>query len=370
MNEISVYIHWPFCSSKCPYCDFNSHVSSSIDTEGFINGYITEIEYFKEILQNKVITTIFFGGGTPSLAPPKFFERVISKLAQISELANEIEITCEANPSSVEYNKFVDFKSAGINRVSIGIQSFDQEELRFLGRQHSVEDALHAIRIAQNTFDRYSFDLIYALPKQSLTSWKRQLKNALKLADGHLSLYQLTIEKGTKFFTDHAKGKFQMPQEEISEEFYTATNNIMSDHEFDAYEISNYAVKGNECKHNMVYWNYGQYLGIGPGAHGRYRTEKGNTATMMTHSPQKWLDLVKEQGHGLQQCNILTEQEEYEEMLIMGLRLKDGISKIKLRNTENMQFLLKQGLLMEDNFNIYATDRGRLVLNNIITYMI
>ena len=261
-KDISVYIHWPFCKSKCPYCDFNSHVRETIEIDKWNQAYLIEIENNRENLLEKNIVSIFFGGGTPSLMPSFIISNIIDKLSNVANINEKTEITFEANPTSVESQKFKEFALAGINRVSLGVQSFNEDDLKFLGREHSLTEALEAIEIAKKNFKRYSFDLIYALPNQTLKAWENELKSALKFADKHLSLYQLTIEKGTPFYGLYKKKKFTIPNENLAKDFYDSTQDIMNNLSLPAYEISNHAAMGEECRHNMAYWQYDEFIGI------------------------------------------------------------------------------------------------------------
>jgi oxygen-independent coproporphyrinogen-3 oxidase len=376
MQATSIYIHWPFCKSKCPYCDFNSHVREKIDTEIWLEAYLKEIDYFTEYLSDKKIVSIFFGGGTPSLMPPHIAGAIIEKLAKNFMVASNVEITLEANPTSIEAEKFKAFAKEGINRVSVGIQSLNEQDLKFLGRTHSREDAIDAILIAKDNFDKYSFDLIYARPHQTLSSWEEELTGALKLAKDHLSLYQLTIEKGTPFYSAFSNKQFTLPDENLASDLFNLTQKIMADHAMPAYEISNHAKVGSECLHNLTYWRYQDYLGIGPGAHSRI----DNKAVMMIHSPEKWLQIVKEKGVGIQTESALSKKERIEEMLLMGLRLTDGINIKTFENrfddrlenlllAKNIEYLLQDNLI-EVNENIKATSKGRLLLNQIIARLV
>lgn len=322
VDNLAIYIHWPFCKSKCPYCDFNSHVRDSIDIDKWKRAYKNAITNYAEILNGRKITSIFFGGGTPSLMPTDLVKEIIDNLKKLSIFDKNIEITLEANPTSVEMSKFREFANAGINRVSLGIQSFNSENLKFLGREHSANEAVEAINIAREVFKRYSFDLIYALPNQTLEEWAMELKQALKLADKHLSLYQLTIEKGTKFFSDYKSKKFSLPSDDLASDFYKLTQEIMNAHSLPAYEISNHASVGEECKHNLVYWTYGEFIGIGPGAHSRIN----NTEMHDIYHPEKWLNTVLSGESPIQNKNVLSDEEIISEILIMGLRLTKGLN--------------------------------------------
>lgn len=365
MSEIAIYIHWPFCKSKCPYCDFNSHVRSGIDTDEFIAAYQKEILYFSDYLSGKTITSIFFGGGTPSLAPVKFFSTVLESLSKQANFSRDIEITFEANPTSVEALKFADVASSGINRVSLGIQSFDAGNLKFLGREHSVDEAKHAIEIAAKNFKNYSFDLIYALPNQTLETLEQEIETALLHANGHLSMYQLTIEKGTRFYTDFSAEKFRLPKDDLSAEMYEFVENKLSANGLHAYEVSNYAKSGFECRHNEGYWNYRDYLGIGAGAHGRITKDK-KIATMMIHSPENWLLAVKNKGAGLQTYTELTTKEAEEESVMMGLRLVKGVNKSLITNIRKLNEFKELGLIEEFEGMARTTLKGRLLLNKIL----
>jgi putative oxygen-independent coproporphyrinogen III oxidase len=376
---LSIYIHYPFCKSKCPYCDFNSHVKNNIDHEAFQNAYLSELEYFAQRLKNRQIKTIFFGGGTPSLMPISLPEKIISKISKLWNLDKNCEITIEANPTSFEAEKFKDFKSAGINRLSMGIQALNDSDLKFLGREHSASEAILAIETASKIFDNYSFDLIYARPNQTTSAWESELNQAIKLSPNHLSLYQLTIEKGTKFYGQHKNGEFILPNEELSADLYNLTNQITQDNNLELYEISNYARKDYECRHNLVYWKGEDYIGIGAGAHSRVYLDDdiNRSAIIMLHEPSFWLDKVKKDGVGIQQINQINKQELLEEIILMGLRLKDGIDNEIFINhfnkniTEIFDFkkisnLEKNGLIRINNQNIKITDKGRILSNGVI----
>lgn len=363
-KDLAVYIHWPFCKSKCPYCDFNSHVVQEIDYNKWKSAYINEIDHFKDYINNKNITSIFFGGGTPTLMPPAIADAIINKLSSITKFDSNIEITLEGNPTSVELKKFNDFKNAGINRVSLGVQSLNDDNLKFLGREHSSKEALKAVEKAQ-IFNNYSFDLIYALPNQSLQQWENELSQALTYTSNHLSLYQLTIEKGTKFYSEHKAGKFKMPENDLSADFYELTDSIMHNAEIPAYEVSNYAKDGFRSRHNMTYWKYNDYLGIGAGAHSRI-TLDSKMAMMMVHSPDKWLKNVFEKGNGLQYNEELSEEDILYETILMGLRTKEGIKYELISNNEAAVELIEAQYLKIKDERVSATKKGTLVLNSLI----
>lgn len=376
LKNIAIYIHWPFCKSKCPYCDFNSHVREHIDQLKWNQAYIAEISKYQDLLQGKKIVSIFFGGGTPSLMPSFIVQNIIEKLSSLAVIDKNIEITLEANPTSVEANKFREFAKAGINRVSLGIQSLNPEDLKFLGREHSAEEAIAAIEVAKESFSRYSFDLIYALPKQTLKAWQEELLQALKLADKHLSLYQLTIEKGTPFYSLYQNRKFQIPNEELARDFYSLTQEIMNDKGFAAYEISNHAKEGQECRHNLVYWRYDDFLGIGPGAHSRIN----NQAIHSIYHPENWLNAALNNKKTEQSIIDLSLAEKIYEILLMGLRLTKGINQQEFINKTGYNFsqclnqdrfswLVENDFLKFENEQIFVTYEGKLVLNHIISQL-
>jgi putative oxygen-independent coproporphyrinogen III oxidase len=373
-SPLAIYIHWPFCKSKCPYCDFNSHVSNGINHEEWAAAYISEVESFADFIKGKNITSIFFGGGTPTLMPPYIAENIIDTLAKYAQLDSAIEITLEGNPTSIEAQKFREFKNVGVNRVSLGVQSLNEKDLKFLGREHSTGEALKAVEIAADIFDNYSFDLIYARPEQRIKDWEEELCKALRYSRNHLSLYQLTIEKGTKFYGAYKAGEFKMPDDNLSAEFYELTNDIMDSHGLPSYEISNHAAPGFESKHNMTYWNYGDYLGIGAGAHSRITLDGKKTALMMIHSPDGWLKSVQQNKHAIQDKTILTATETLEEMVMMGLRIKTGINRKNFealigasfeQKLKNIEHLLAAKMIEVDGDGIRATKNGMLMVNAI-----
>lgn len=381
MKPVSVYIHWPFCLSLCPYCDFNSHIASTTDHNLWLNTYKREINYFREKLLGRQIQSIFFGGGTPSLMHPKTIDGILDFLSNIGIISNSTEITLEANPTSYETGKFKEFKSSGINRVSIGVQSLKSKSLKMLGRTHSNDNAISAIKSAAKIFDRYSFDLIYAIPNQSLQDWQNELSSAIKLANGHISLYQLTIEKGTPFYQIFKSGKLQLPSNESSADMYEWTNSFLSEKNYNRYEISNFAQQGNECLHNLAYWNYNEYLGIGPGAHSRLHDNKHINALMMLHKPEKWLESVAQKGHGIQTNSYLLQSELVEEIVMMGTRLKKGMSLDlfheitgmnfdSILHKENFSYFQKSDLVFKNDTHFGLTKSGLLLHNYLIPRMI
>jgi oxygen-independent coproporphyrinogen-3 oxidase len=324
--RFGVYVHWPFCLSKCPYCDFNSHVRhAAIDESRFVRAFSAEIAATAARVPGRTVSTIFFGGGTPSLMQPQTTGAILEAIAQHWPMASDVEITLEANPSSVEATRFAGYRAAGVNRVSIGLQSLDDGALRALGRLHSAREGLGAIAVARSVFDRYSFDLIYARPGQTPDAWAVELRGALAEAGEHLSLYQLTIEQGTPFHLLHASGKLMTPDEDTARALYDVTQMVCADAGLPAYEVSNHSRPGRECRHNLVYWRAHEYAGIGPGAHGRLEIEGSRYATATEKRPEQWLALVEARGHGLITDEALTREEAADEFLLMGLRLAEGV---------------------------------------------
>ena len=370
-NHLSVYIHYPFCKSKCPYCDFNSHVRDGVDHARFLSAYEKELEFFAKKVGPKKVVTIFFGGGTPSLMPVFLVEGILKKIAELWEVAENCEISLEANPTSSEATKFKALRDIGINRLSLGIQALNDEDLKVLGREHSAKEAMQTIEIAAKVFENFSFDLIYARPKQTLDQWSEELRRAIDFGTKHLSLYQLTIEKGTKFFTEFQQKKFQMPEENLSAEFYEMTNSVTSDAGLALYEISNYSRKNFECRHNLVYWKGGDYLGIGAGAHSRiyFLGEEERSAITMLHEPLAWLKKVEELGAGIQKLEKISAEELREELILMGLRLREGISG-EFFDSKKLQNLVNQGLIDVTKGRVKILDEARLLTNSIIQKLI
>jgi putative oxygen-independent coproporphyrinogen III oxidase len=321
-----VYVHWPFCLSKCPYCDFNSHVRhAAIDQARFVRAFTAEIAATAQRIPGREAVSIFFGGGTPSLMQPATVGAILDAIARHWRVAPDVEVTLEANPTSVEATRFRGYRAAGVNRVSLGVQALDDAALATLGRLHTAEEALAAVAIARATFPRYSFDLIYARPEQTVAAWRDELARAIGEAGDHLSLYQLTIEPDTPFASLHAAGKLVTPDDDTGRALYDATQDVCGARGLPAYEISNHARPGGECRHNLVYWRYGEYAGIGPGAHGRLNAEGRRYATAGEKNPERWLTRVEARGHGLVVDETLTRTEQSDELLLMGLRLAEGI---------------------------------------------
>ena len=376
-----VYVHWPFCLSKCPYCDFNSHVRASVDQTRWRAALLSEIDHYADQLAGRRVDSVFFGGGTPSLMPPETVAGVIDRIAARWPLAAGVEITLEANPTSVEAARFAAVTAAGVNRISLGVQALDATALRFLGRQHGVDDALAAVALAHRHADRVSFDLIYARPGQSLADWQAELGRALALADGHLSLYQLTIEEGTAFHLAAARGTLTMPDDEACAELYEITQAMCGEAGLPAYEISNHAAPGHECRHNLIYWRGGEYAGVGPGAHGRIRRGGAWRATAQTRRPEDWLAAVERAGHATETDAVIDADSRAEERLMMGLRLADGVDLACFaadigRNlpdwigVEQLQPVLEAGYLALDESRLRATPKGRQVLNAVLSRLL
>ncbi len=327
-----IYVHWPFCLAKCPYCDFNSHVRHRpVDEARFGAALSREIAHMAELAPGRRVLSVFFGGGTPSLMSPGTVATVLDAIARHWSLDAEIEVTLEANPTSVEAGRFRGYREAGVNRVSLGVQALHDADLEALGRRHSVSEALAAVDLARGIFPRLSFDLIYARPGQSVAAWRAELEAAMTHAADHLSLYQLTIEPGTPFHALHAAGKLQVPEPELARALYEATQDVTEAHGLPAYEISNHARPGAECRHNLVYWRYGEYAGVGPGAHGRLIVRGVRRALSTERLPETWLERVEAAGHGLVEDEPLDREQQGDEMLLMGLRLKEGVDLTRYR---------------------------------------
>ena len=325
-SAFGVYVHWPFCLSKCPYCDFNSHVRhAAIDQDRFARAFAREIETTAARVPDREVSSIFLGGGTPSLMAPQTVGLVLDAIGRHWRVASDVEVTLEANPTSVEATRFAGYRAAGVNRVSLGVQALDDRSLKELGRLHSAREALDAVAIARRSFDRYSFDLIYARPAQTPEMWADELRLAIAEAAEHLSLYQLTIEEGTPFFGLHAAGKLKTPDEALARALYDVTQEVCARYSLPAYEISNHARPGAECRHNLVYWRGDEYAGIGPGAHGRLDIGGVRHATATEKRPEAWLMRVEASGHGVTTDELLNSEERADEFLLMGLRLAEGI---------------------------------------------
>ena len=370
-----IYVHWPFCAAKCPYCDFNSHVHRGpFDEAGYVAAYEREIAAMAALTPGRLVQSVFFGGGTPSLMSPQAVERILDAISRHWAVDNRVEITLEANPTSVEAERFRGYRGAGVNRVSLGVQALDPAALKALGRLHSVEEAVAAVRLAQSIFERSSFDMIYARPGQSLDAWADELREALWLTRGHISLYQLTIEQGTRYYELQRAGKLQLPGEELAADFYEMTQELAAEAGLPAYEISNHARPGQESRHNLIYWRYGEYVGIGPGAHGRIVVNGERHATATEKLPFDWHKRVGQFGHGMITDDVLSWEEQGDEFLVMGLRLKEGISPARFaaisgRKLERSQVEALTGYGFVEtlpNGNLRVTDRGFPVLDAVV----
>lgn len=375
-----VYVHWPFCAAKCPYCDFNSHVRREpVDQSRYVAAFLKEMETARRLSGPRTVTSVFLGGGTPSLMDPETVAAVLDGIANNWHMPDGIEITMEANPSSVEATRFRGYRAAGVNRVSLGVQALNDRDLKFLGRLHNVEDALKAIRLAREIFPRMSFDLIYARPNQTVAEWDLELQQAISYAVDHLSLYQLTIEEGTAFYNLHKMGKLIVPDGEASADLYEATQEITAREGMPAYEVSNHARPGAESRHNLTYWRYGDYAGIGPGAHGRLslgRTTTGRAklATETERKPEEWLRLVETHGHGMTVQDTLNIGEQADELLLMGLRLKEGVDLARWQmlsgrdpDPDKEDFLISHGFIERlGNSRLRCTPQGMLILDAVV----
>lgn len=359
--EFAVYVHWPFCLSKCPYCDFNSHVRhGGYDEAHYVRAIQSEIAASAARAPGRTVSTIFFGGGTPSLMQPETVGAILDSIGKHWTVAGNVEVSLEANPTSVEATRFRGYRAAGVNRVSLGVQALDDQSLKELGRLHSAQEALDAIAVARSIFDRYSFDLIYARPRQTLAGWTAELKQAISEAAEHLSLYQLTIEPGTPFFGLHKAGKLIVPDDDLGRDLYDLTQSICGDAGLPAYEVSNHARPGAECRHNLVYWRGHEYAGVGPGAHGRLNIDGRRYATETEKKPEAWLARVAEHGHGLIVDEKLQPNEVADEFLLMGLRLAEGIDPARFTALSGRTLDPARISFLRDGGAVETTDSGRL----------
>jgi putative oxygen-independent coproporphyrinogen III oxidase len=375
MSGFGIYVHWPFCTAKCPYCDFNSHVRSRIDENGWVDAIVHELEWVaqQQGAERPIVETVFFGGGTPSLMQGASVERTLDTIAKLWRTANDVEVTLEANPASADAARFRDYRAAGVNRLSLGMQALNDRDLKMLGRLHDVAEARAALKLAMANFDRVSLDLIYARPDQTLDAWRKELEEALAFGTEHLSLYQLTIEPATPFYQLHRTGTLKIPDEGLAADLFELTQASTAAAGRPAYEISNHARPGAEARHNLLYWRYGAYAGVGPGAHGRLELKGKRIATETEKLPERWRELVARNGHGLIEQAPITANDAAREQLLMNLRLSEGIDLAAYRarwdrcvDKERMAVLVEQGLLRLDDERLSATPRGRLLLNNVI----
>ena len=374
---LALYVHWPFCVSKCPYCDFNSHVRDSVDQAAWRAALLTDLAHEARLTPGRRLGSIFFGGGTPSLMPPETTEAIIRAAEDAWGFTDDIEITLEANPSSVEAARFADIARAGVNRVSLGLQALDDDALRFLGRAHGVDEGLAALDTAQAAFARVSFDLIYARPGQTLAAWDAELARALSFGTEHLSLYQLTIEPGTRFATEAAAGRIVIPDGDSAADLFEATRAATAAAGLPAYEISNHARIGSESRHNLVYWRYQDYLGIGPGAHGR----RGGLATVRRKKPENWMAAIERNQHGMEVEEPLAPHTRATEALLMGLRLREGVDLARIARIGQTSIpdlvdlpalakLADQGLAIRDGDRLSVTEAGMILLDAILPIVV
>ena len=376
-----IYLHWPFCKSKCPYCDFNSHVRARVDQDRWRRALIRDLEHAASHSGGRRVTSVFFGGGTPSLMPAETVAAVMERIAALWDLPAGTEITLEANPTSAEARRFAGFARAGVNRLSLGVQALNDAALAFLGRQHDTMEALAALELARASFPRISFDLIYARPGQSLADWRRELTAALDLQPEHIALYQLTIEAGTAFQAAWRRGELVLPAEAEAAGLFEDTARQLSDAGLPAYEISNHARPGGACRHNLTYWRTGDYVGVGPGAHGRLTWDGVKHATRQHRAPEPWLDLVERSGHGWRRCDVLTEDDCRIELVMMGLRLTEGIARGAFERVlgaaperalpeDRLARLQDEGYIELDDRGLRATASGRQRLDAVLGYLL
>jgi len=379
-EPLAVYIHWPFCRSKCPYCDFNSHVRGGVDTARWQQALLADLDHHADLVPGREVGSVFFGGGTPSLMPPETVAALLDRVRACWNVTPDIEVTLEANPNSAEAARFHAFAAAGVNRLSLGVQALDPAALRMLGRAHDRGEAIDAIEHARASFARFSFDLIYARPGQSLAAWRHELDEALTLAGDHLSLYQLTIEPGTAFATLYRRGELAVPAEEDAAVLFETTRDRVAAHGFPAYEISNHARPGAECRHNLAYWRYQDYVGIGPGAHGRLTIGDAKYATRQARLPERWLAMVEKAGTGIEEMAAIDRDSAVEEMLMMGLRLTEGVARARLERAasqnaealfgDKLAPLVGGGFLTLDSDRLAATAAGRQRLNAVLAALL
>ncbi len=374
----ALYVHWPFCRAKCPYCDFNSHVRAEVDQERWRRALVAELDHAADLVPGSgPLRSIFFGGGTPSLMPPSTVADVIERAERRFGLAADVEITLEANPTSVEAARFRGFRAAGVNRVSLGVQALDDADLRALGREHTAAEALAAVALAARTFERFSFDLIYARPGQTAAAWAAELGRALDHAGDHLSIYQLTLEPGTRFHALAEHGRLRLPPDDLQAELYALSHAVLADAGLSAYEVSNHARPGAECRHNLVYWRSGAFAGIGPGAHGRLDLATGRVGTASERVPERWLERVERVGHALHPLEPLDSATQVAELVMMGLRLTEGVPLARIErlagapwrdalDARGLARALERGLLTVTGGRLVVSPAGRLLLDGVL----
>jgi len=373
-DAFGIYIHWPFCKAKCPYCDFNSHVRhEAVDTLSFARAIGTELSWFAERTPGRTVTSIFFGGGTPSLMPPEAVGHVLDTIGTLWSVSPQVETTLEANPTSIDAENFRGYRAAGVNRVSVGVQALNDDDLKALGRQHSAEEALTAFRLAAKIFPRVSFDMIYARPNQTAEQWRTELSRALDEQHGHMSLYQLTIEPGTAYFDLHERGKLVTPTDDRAADLYDITQELTETAGLSTYEISNHAAPGQESRHNLLYWRYGEYAGAGPGAHSRLADGENRRALIAEKHPETWRNLVNTQGHGIISDTLVPPADQASEYLLMGMRIAEGIDMDRYAalagreiDSSKLAGMKSMGLIKRHGQRLMATADGRKLLNAVI----
>lgn len=373
-DAFGIYVHWPFCKAKCPYCDFNSHVRhEAVDTMSFAQALGTELKWFAARTPGRTVTSIFFGGGTPSLMPPEAVGHVLDTIGSLWSVPPDVETTLEANPTSIEAENFRGYRAAGVNRVSVGVQALNEDDLKALGRQHSSEEAITAFRLAARIFPRVSFDMIYARPNQTPEAWRAELTRALAEQQGHMSLYQLTIEPGTAYFDLHERGRLMMPTDDRAADLYDLTQELTDKAGLANYEISNHAAPGQESRHNLLYWRYGEYAGVGPGAHSRLAEAENRRALIAEKHPETWRKLVQDQGHGVISGTVVPPADQASEYLLMGLRIAEGIDMDRYAalagreiDSSKLAGMTSMGLIKRHGQRLMATADGRKLLNAVI----
>ena len=373
-DAFGIYVHWPFCKAKCPYCDFNSHVRhEGVDARSFARALGTELAWFAERTRGRTVSSIFFGGGTPSLMPPEAVGHVLDTVGKLWAVSPDVETTLEANPTSIEAENFRGYRAAGVNRVSVGVQALNDDDLKALGRQHSAEEALAAFRLAAKVFPRVSFDMIYARPNQTPDQWRAELSRALSEQQGHMSLYQLTIEPGTAYFDLHERGRLVTPTDDRAADLYDLTQELTEKAGLPVYEISNHAVPGQESRHNLLYWRYGEYAGVGPGAHSRLADGENRRALIDEKHPETWRSLVQTQGHGIVSDVTVPTADQASEYLLMGMRIAEGIDMDRYAalagreiDSSKLAGMKSMGLIKRQGQRLMATADGRKLLNAVI----
>ncbi len=373
-DAFGIYIHWPFCKAKCPYCDFNSHVRhEGVDALSFALALAAELRWFAERTRGRTVSSIFFGGGTPSLMPPEAVAHVLDEIARLWAVSPKVETTLEANPTSIEAENFRGYRAAGVNRVSVGVQALNDDDLKALGRQHSSEEAIAAFRLAAKIFPRVSFDMIYARPNQTPEQWRAELARALSEQQGHMSLYQLTIEPGTAYFDLYERGRLVTPSDDRAADLYDITQEMTEKAGLSTYEVSNHAAPGQESQHNLLYWRYGEYAGVGPGAHSRLADGENRRALVAERHPESWRELVKKQGHGIVSDVVVPPADQASEYLLMGMRIAEGIDMDRYAalagreiDSSKLAGMKSMGLIKRNGQRLMATADGRKLLNAVI----